>query len=69
MDDLEDSGDFAPAYLVTGTISVLSWADRLRVLVSGTIEVVAATKTDVIVHKAFSRSKISVLPPGSEKLP
>jgi len=63
MDDLEDAKGFVAAYLVTGTIVVFDWRDRLRVLVSGKIEVVAATKTDVIVSKTLSRSKVSVLPP------
>ncbi len=63
MDDLEDAEGFVVSYLITGVIVVLDWRDRLRVLISGKIEIVAATKTDVIVSKTLSRSKVSVLPP------
>ena len=64
MDDLEDVEGFAPAYLESVNISVLDWRDRLRVLVSGKVMVVIAAKTDVVVRRAMSRGKISVLPPN-----
>ena len=63
MDDLEDAEGFAPAYLETGVINVLDRWDRLRVLISGKVLVVVATKTDVIVKRAVSRSNVSILPP------
>ena len=60
----EDTEGFAPSYIVTGVISQLDWRDRIRALVSGKIMVETHTKTDVIVGKMESVSRISVLPPN-----
>lgn len=59
----EDVEGFAPACLVVGTVCVLDWKDRLRVLISGKLRMEAAVKTDVIVNRSMARSCVSVLPP------
>ncbi len=62
-----DESDYAEGYITTVAICVFDWLDRLRILVSGKVEVKIYTKTDVMVNKAHSTSVASVLPPN-EKL-
>lgn len=63
MED-EDHPDLAEAYISTDVYSRFDWKDRLRILFSGKVMVSLATKTSVIVEKAVSASKVSVLPPN-----
>jgi hypothetical protein len=58
-----DQPGYAESYLVTGAICVFDFVDRLRILVSGKVEVLTYTKTDVIVNRALSTSVAYVLPP------
>jgi hypothetical protein len=59
----EDLEGFAPSYMVTEVVAVLDWKDRLRVLVSGKLNVSTQTKTDVVVNKMDSKSAVYVLSP------
>lgn len=61
---MEDVEGYAPAYLATSTITFLDWRDRLRVLISGKVMTASATKTDVVVARATTKSRFSVLPPN-----
>ena len=63
LDD-KDYPDMANAYIDTDVYAHLSWMDRIRILISGKVMVSLATKTNVIVERALSASKISVLPPN-----
>lgn len=60
----DEHPDLAPHWMTSHVIGVLDWKDRLRVLISGKIEVVVSTKTDVPVTKAVSKSNLGVLPPS-----
>lgn len=60
----EDHPDLAKAYISSDTYAHFDWKDRLRILVSGKVMVSLATKTSVMVEKAISASKVSVLPPN-----
>lgn len=71
--DIEDDAEeraradgFVPGYLITRTVATIDWRDRLRLLVSGRLEVEVATQTDVLVRKSRSSADIGVLPPGKE---
>ncbi len=52
---------YAEGYITTVAICVFDWLDRLRILVSGKVEVKIYTKTDVMVNKAHSTSVAYVL--------
>ena len=60
----EELDGWAASYMVTGTVIVADWYDRIRFLVSGKAEVRIQTKTDVIVSRMQSASAFSVLPPN-----
>jgi hypothetical protein len=60
---LDDRDGFAPGALITRNTIYLDWRDRLRMLVTGRLELVVASKTDKVVGQAVSWSRVSVLPP------
>ncbi len=60
----EDHPEFSEGHIVTDTISVLDWFDRLRVLVSGKVMVQTVTKTDVVVSRSRSWACFRTLPPN-----
>lgn len=60
----ENLDGWAPSYMMTTTVVCLDWLDRLRMLVSGRLEVTVRTKTNVIVQRMLSDSAAFVLPPG-----
>lgn len=62
--DGEPQDGFAEGYMITGTLTRLGWADRIRALVSGRVMVETAMRTDVVVTKVESVSAFRVLPPG-----
>lgn len=49
--------------LSTRVTIYFGWADRLRLLLTGTCEVTSYTRTNVAVERAETRSQISVLSP------
>lgn len=49
--------------LTTHVVVYFGWADRLRLLLTGTCEVTSYTRTNVPVCRAESRSQIAVLSP------
>lgn len=55
----------AAGYLVSRVVIRFDWKDRLRILVSGRVEVQVQTTTDVFVRAAVSKSVVNVLPPGA----
>lgn len=59
----EDFPDMAQSRMVTDVVVNLSWPDRLRLLISGRLMVSIAQKTDVIVGRCVSKSKVGVLQP------
>jgi hypothetical protein len=59
----EETPGFAPDAITTRIKIRVSFADRLRLLVSGHCEVSAYTKTNVPVDHAITRSRFAVLPP------
>lgn len=63
MSDLDDALGFCEAHMGSRIICVLSIGDRIRALISGKLAIEVATKTDVIVAKAITRSTVAVLPP------
>lgn len=63
-DDEPGLEGFAPSYLRIEIIAVLDWRERLRALVSGKLQISVATKTDLPVEKAISRSVVYVLAPN-----
>lgn len=62
---LEDDGDaaFASGEAVAGCNVVLSWGDRLRLLVSGRFNVEIRLRTDVPIARMTSRCQFNVKPP------
>lgn len=50
--------------LVSRTVAHLSFVDRLKVLISGKIEVTTNTATEHVIGKTFTNSGVSVRPPG-----
>jgi hypothetical protein len=65
--EINPKSPFVPSYMMTETVAVLDWKDRLRILVSGKLMVSVATRTDVIVFKCQSVSKVSVVPPNYKR--
>ena len=65
----EDEDGWAPGFISTRTVCVLSWPDRLRLLVSGALKVEAYTQTSVPVARARTVSGCYVLPPGGKPAP
>lgn len=66
MDDLEALDDhcWAPGWTTECRIH-FDWLDRLRILISGKVLLVTRTKTSSLVGQTISRSKTSILPPGT----
>lgn len=64
--NLEDADhpDLAEAYITTNVFTNFDWRDRLRILFSGKIMTAVATKTNIPVDTAISKSIVSVLPPN-----
>lgn len=62
--DNNDLAGFALGYLETNVVCCLGWQDRLRILLSGKLEVLIRTKTDVLVNRAESESIMNVLSPN-----
>lgn len=60
----EEEDGFAPGALITDTVVVLDFMDRLRVLFGGRIRLEVSTKTDVLVKKSKSMSAVGVMPPN-----
>lgn len=57
--------DFAPSELIVVTTCSFDWKDRLRLLISGRIQVEARGQTDVAIKRSLGRSAVGVLPPLS----
>lgn len=64
-EDEDNVEGYAQSWLIVGTKVYLGFADRLRVLLSGSIMVDQAVKTDATITRSYSRSAVSVLPPRS----
>jgi len=63
MDDMEGAEGFVESHLIVSTVTTFGWRDRLRILLSGKVEVVQAVKTDALVRRTVARSNVAVLPP------
>lgn len=61
----ESDKKFAPGAIMTDTVIVVDFMDRLRLLISGKARVEVSTKTDVMVNRTQSRSRFGVLAPGT----
>lgn len=62
------TGDwFVPSVFSTHTIVRIDWKDRLRILLSGRVEVICFSKMNVVVNRAESRSEFVVLAPGARR--
>lgn len=48
-------------YIVTDTVAVFDWLDRLRILLTGRVHVATRTRTEVPVGKAETRGSVKVL--------
>ena len=57
---------WAPSWFVVETYVRLSWADRLRVMISGKMHVDHAIKTDVPIGRSTSTSSVAILPPNTK---
>lgn len=55
---------FAPGEAVIGCNVTLDWKDRLRVLVSGKVNVESRLRTDAPIARMQSRAQFNVTPPS-----
>jgi hypothetical protein len=55
---------FTPGYCRNRTVMVLDWKDRLRVLVSGRVNLEQVHQTDVQIGKLKTVGTVCILPPG-----
>lgn len=62
----DDVEGMAPGAITTRITCSLDWTDRLRLLVSGRLEVMIRTQTDAPVERAVSTSACWVKEPGNE---
>jgi hypothetical protein len=60
----EETPGFAVGAISTRIEVHVSFADRLRLLVSGRMSIEASTKTSAPVDRAMTRSVIAIMPPG-----
>ena len=60
----EDLPGYAPGYFTVRTVCVFDFADRLRILVGGPLEVETKIHTDVPISKSHALSSACVLPPS-----
>jgi len=58
---------FPGATLQTSTTVHFALGDRLRILLSGTIQMHVITKTDAAVHASESRTDVGILPPNYQR--
>lgn len=63
LEPLPDEKGFAVGDMLTDVFVCLGWMDRLRMLLSGKLQIQLRTKTDVMVTKAKSWSTVSILAP------
>ena len=56
-------GGFAEGYIVVESVTHFDWKDRLRILVSGRVQIEHAIKTDVAVMRSLVETDVAVLPP------
>lgn len=59
-----DEEGWAPGWLAVNTFAHLGWLDRLRLLISGNVEIECFVKTDVSIGKSRAVSSVGILPPG-----
>lgn len=64
-EDFISSEGFHPGYVIVGNRIKLDWIDRLRVLLSGGVDVETCLLTEVAPGKTLATSAIKVLPPGA----
>ena len=59
----EAEGGFAEGYIIVGSVMHFDWKDRLRILISGRVQIEHAIKTDVAVLRSLAETDVAVLPP------
>lgn len=56
---------FAPGWFCLDVTVMFDWKDRLRLLVSGKLNIATDCKTDRIIGRSFALTKVAVLPPDT----